>query len=58
MHEDRIHLSVSVEAPSDTTDWAAIEALGVAMAATLPVRAVVTLLHAWQVRLLDRVCGP
>ncbi|WP_370325851.1 transposase [Euzebya sp.] len=49
---------MSIDSPSDETDWAALEALGVALAETLPVRAIVTLLHAWQVRLVDRVCGP
>jgi hypothetical protein len=51
-------MSLSIEAPTDQTDWAALEALGVTLAKTLPVRAIVTVLHLMQVRLTDRVCGP
>lgn len=58
MHPDRIPISVSIEAPTDDTDWAALEALGVELAKTLPTRAITTLLHAWQIRLIDAVCGP
>lgn len=46
MHSDRTHLTVSIDSPTDDTDWAALEALGVALAESLPVRAIVTLLHA------------
>ncbi|HUG82954.1 MAG TPA: hypothetical protein VMM13_00230 [Euzebya sp.] len=51
-------MTVSIDSPTDDTDWAALEALGIALAESLPVRAIVALLHAWQVRLIDRVCGP
>lgn len=58
MLEDPTHLTVSIDSPTDDTGWAALEALGVALAKSLPVRAIVTVLHVWQVRLVDRVCGP
>jgi hypothetical protein len=56
--DERTQLTVSIDSPTDDTDWATLEALGVALAESLPVRAIVTLLHCWQVRLIDRVCGP
>lgn len=58
MPNERIAMSLSLESPTDDTDWATLEALGVALAESLPVRAIVTVLHAWQVSLVDRVCGP
>lgn len=51
-------MTVTIDAPTGETDWAALESLGVELAETLPSRAMNTLLHAWQVHLVDAVCCP
>jgi hypothetical protein len=51
-------LSLEVGPIDESASWAQWEALGVALARELPVRALTTLAHEVQQRLLARVCGP
>lgn len=51
-------LSLEVDPIDATASWAEWEALGADLARVLPARALTTMLHEFQHRLLQQVCGP
>jgi hypothetical protein len=51
-------LSLEVDEIDESASWAVWEALGAELSRCLPTRALTTMLHEFQHRLLARVCGP